>query len=297
MLDAAASGQSLAIIATEEHTCTILEENPQLANEILCGDTSNAELSIQTVMMPGEALKDDLAHKNIGNLIRFFQYDSEDGTGGLVVEDLKESNFSNSIPRQLMELLAVERQDQVDQARLDLSTFLNQKKGKKDRGFYGTLIGQIQDEGDSALAREWLEARVKKRREYVSMIRKNIQLLVNRDKHKLYFKASVEKKSEDLRFVPINLHVQDLLIGPTSAFINEEKRRTSTSVSIYDFTTVGAMAAHCYKFNKGGILSFKSKLEKMKEKISDADYDLMKWPEEVRAYDDLQWDLQLRHDV
>lgn len=301
VLDAAASGQPLNVHPTDEHTCTVLEEHPSLQREVdvmLQGNMNNAELSVQTVMMPGEmsTKEDTSSHKQIGNIIRFFQYDTEDGGGGLVVEDLQESVYANAIPRQLIELLAVERQEQAEKAREDLHAFLGQKKDKQTRGFYGTLIGQIQDEGDTATARDWLESRLKKRKEYVSMIRKNIQYLVNRDKHKQYFKASVEKKSEDLRFVPINLHIQDLLIGPTNSFINDEKRRTSKEVSAYDFTTVGAPAAHCLKFNKGGILSYQVKLKKLQAKISETDLDISKWPEEIRVYDDLQWDLQLRMD-
>ncbi|GLD98624.1 hypothetical protein PINS_up007341 [Pythium insidiosum] len=300
VLDAAASGQPLNVHPTDEQTCTVLQEAPGLQAEVeslLYGNTRNAELSVQTVMMPGEDPgKEDLAHKTIGNIIRFFQYDSEDGGGGLVVEDLQESTYANAIPRQLLELIAVERQEQVERAREELHAFLNQKKDKQNRGFYGTLIGQIQDEGDTALAKEWLEARLKKRKEYVILIRKNIQYLVNRDKHKQYFKASVEKKSDDLRFVPINLHIQDLLIGPTTAFINEEKRRESKDVSTYEFTTVGAPAAHCYRFNKGGILSYQAKLKKMQASLAEMELDPAKWPEELREFDDLQWDLQLRMD-
>ncbi|KAG2763914.1 hypothetical protein JG687_00001797 [Phytophthora cactorum] len=301
VLDAAASGHSLNIHPSDDHTCAILEEFPSLQSEInniLMGNAKNAELSVQTVMMPGDTSNRDegSSHKNIGNIIRFFQYDTEDGGGGLVVEDLQESVYSNAIPRQLIELIAAERQEQADRAREDLHSFLNQKKGKQNMGFYGTLIGQIQDDTDSSLAREWLEDRVRRRKEYVAMLRRNIQYLVNRDKHKNYFKASVEKKSADLRFVPINMHIQDLLIGPTNAFINDERRRSSKEVSAYDFTTVGAPAAHVYKFNKGGILSYQNRRKKMEAKIADADLDLSKWPEEVREYDDLKWDLQLRMD-
>ncbi|KAG2531368.1 hypothetical protein JM16_001089 [Phytophthora kernoviae] len=303
VLDAAASGHSLNIHPSEDHTCAILEEFPSMQTEInsmLLGNAKNAELSVQTVMMPGDISNRDetSSHKNIGNIIRFFQYDTEDGGGGggLVVEDLQESVYSNAIPRQLIELIAAERQEQADRAREDLHSFLNQKKGKQNLGFYGTLIGQIQDDTDSSLAREWLEDRVRKRKEYVAMLRRNIQYLVNRDKHKNYFKASVEKKSSDLRFVPINMHIQDLLIGPTNAFINDEKRRSSKEVSAYDFTTVGAPSAHVYKFNKGGILSYQNRRKKMEAKIAEEDFDLSKWPEEVREYDDLKWDLQLRMD-
>uniref|UniRef100_K3WYN4 Inositol-3,4-bisphosphate 4-phosphatase n=1 Tax=Globisporangium ultimum (strain ATCC 200006 / CBS 805.95 / DAOM BR144) TaxID=431595 RepID=K3WYN4_GLOUD len=323
VLDAAASGQPLNVHPTDEHTCTILEDHPSLQREVdvlLQGNMNNAELSVQTVMMPGEApTKEDVSsHKNIGNIICFFQYDTEDGGGGLVVEDLQESVYANAVPRQLIELLAVERQEQVEKARGDLYNFLNRKTNRLSRGLYSSITNQVQEErsnaitrdwiddrlytisqvhgGYTTIAREWLEQRLRKRKEYVSLIRKNIQYLVNRDKHKQYFKASVEKKSEDLRFVPINLHIQDLLIGPTNAFINDEKRRSSKEVAVYDFTTVGAPSAHVYKFNKGGILSYQAKLKKMQTKISEADLDLSKWPEEAREYDDLQWDLQLRMD-
>ncbi|CCI47517.1 unnamed protein product [Albugo candida] len=301
VLDAAASSQPLHVYPHDENLSNVMGKDNKLLQEmnaILKGDKRNAELSVQTVMMPGDVhVKDDmLAHKSIGNLIRFFQYDSDDGIGGLVVEDLQESTYANCIPRQLLEILAVQRHEQAEKAREELRSFLNQKKDKQARGFYGTLIGQIQDEGDTALAKEWLENRVKKRKEYVSALRKNVQLLVGRDKHKQYFKASVEKKNEDLRFVPINLHIQDLLIGPTSAFLNEEKRRSSKDITVYDFTTVGAFAAHCYKFNKGGIMSFQARLLKMQEKMAHSELDRAKWPEELQQYDDLQWDLQLRMD-
>uniref|UniRef100_K3WYN7 G-protein coupled receptors family 3 profile domain-containing protein n=1 Tax=Globisporangium ultimum (strain ATCC 200006 / CBS 805.95 / DAOM BR144) TaxID=431595 RepID=K3WYN7_GLOUD len=88
VLDAAASGQPLNVHPTDEHTCTILEDHPSLQREVdvlLQGNMNNAELSVQTVMMPGEApTKEDVSsHKNIGNIIRFFQYDTEDGGGGL----------------------------------------------------------------------------------------------------------------------------------------------------------------------------------------------------------------------
>ena len=304
VMDATSSGQPLCVHPTDENTCTILvEPNSVVLNDLevlLSENLPNVELSIQTVMMPGEAQEDDKpedAHKTIGNIVRFFQYDSHDGKGGLVIEDLQEGTLTNSIPRQLLELIASERQDQLEQARVDLNTFISKKKCQHNRGIYGTLIGQIQDSGDMTLAREWLERRVEKRKEYVAMIRSNIQFLVNRDKNKHYFKASVDKKDESLRFVPLNLHIQDLKVGPTHAFSADIKAQNSKLISTYEFTTVGAMAAHVYNFKNGGILSMQNRLQKSREKITKRDIESGKWPDELREYEDLRWEVQVRMDV
>ncbi|OQS06526.1 inositol-3,4-bisphosphate 4-phosphatase [Thraustotheca clavata] len=242
---------------------------------------------------------EELSHQNMGNIIRYFQYEAEVGDGGLVVEELKESRYSNSIPRQFLDLIAVERADDVEIASTDLQSFLALKKPTKDGGFYNQILQTIQDEGDATVVREWLEDRLQRRKDYLSQLRKNIQFLLQRDNQKRYFKASVEKKSEDLKFVPINLHVEDYLVGPTNAFVNEEKRKSSKKVAIYEFTTVGAMAAHCYKFKNGGITSMINKLFKLQQKKNehDANSEATRWNEEGRAIDDLKWDVKLRMDV
>lgn len=155
VMDATATQHSLTVTASEENTCTILEtDNEKVAQdveELLGGNREAAQLSIQTVLMVNTTVAPsknndgkNREHQKMGNITRFFQYDSEDGTGGLVVEDLRECVFANSIPRQVLELLASERQSQYHQARIDLNAFLSQKKTKTDSGFYGTLLAQIQ---------------------------------------------------------------------------------------------------------------------------------------------------------
>ena len=138
--------------------------------------------------------------------------------------------------------------------------------------------------------------RLKARKEYVSLLRDQIQYLVIRDKNKAYFKPSVDKSSEELRFVPLNLHVQDLKVGPRRAFINDD-RRNAKLISTYEFTTVGAMAAHTLKFKNGGILSMQKKIEEMGRKITDGAIESGKWPEELRDYENLQWDVTKRMDI
>ncbi|EQC34473.1 hypothetical protein SDRG_07802 [Saprolegnia diclina VS20] len=299
VMDAASHGQALVVSVADAHDVTCHElvvRKPSSAfayvNPKLYHDT---KLSVTTVSMGEASAGDEPSHQNMGNIIRYFQYEAEVGDGGLVVEELKESRFANNIPRQLLDLLAAERADDVEVASKDVAAFLSQKKPTKDGGFYNQILQTIQDEGDATVVRMWLEDRLERRKEYLSHLRKNIQLLVQRDNQKRYFKASVEKKSQDLKFVPINLHVEDYLVGPTNAFVNEEKRKSSRDVSIYEFTTVGAMAAHCYKFKSGGLTSMVNKVLKLQAQVAESDGP--RWSDEVRALDDLKWDVKLRMDV
>ncbi len=351
VMDAASHGQSLSVRAAEAHdvTCKRLRYDQDASSvtstvrrrqssasasassnnlmQVVSTHMGQTELQVTTVMAEGNnAMLDEPMHQQLGNIIRYFQYETEAGKGGLVVEELKESKYSNHIPRQLLELIAVERTRDVEVARADLIHFnqLHEKPLHGNHsshashsgasgtdyhggggGFYNQILQSIQDDGDATLVRVWLEERLQKRKEYLSKIRKNIQFLVQRDNQKRYFKASVEKKTEDLKFLPINLHVEDLLVGPMKAFVNEEKLRNySSEVSVYDFTTVGAMAAHCYKFKHGGLLSLQAKLAKKLEqepyRSASATTTMTNhsvWSPEKRGIDDLQWDIQLRRDV
>jgi len=54
------------------------------------------------------------------------------------------------------------------------------------------------------------------------------------------------------------------------------------------------MAAHVYKFNKGGLLTMKQKLKKMLISTEKSDGpESVKWSEEIRNIDDLKWDIQV----
>ncbi|ETW05109.1 hypothetical protein H310_04131 [Aphanomyces invadans] len=300
VMDATSSSQALIVRAADESEVT----HPELqmprrrhrapSSAYAAKMLMSSELHVTTVLMDSIGPEAPLNHHNMGNIIRFFQYEPTNGDVGLVVEDLKESRFCNLIPRQFLECLAVERADDVDQAKLDLQTFLSVKKDRVDGGFYNQILQTIQEEGDYNLTKLWLEDRLQRRKEYLSKIRKNVQFLVQRDKQKLYFKASVDKKTEDLKFVPVNLHVEDMLVGPQDAFVNEAKLRSSLDVHTYDFTTVGAMAAHCYKFKLGGLMSLQSKLAKLEAKQEMTD---LPWDEPSRHMDDLSWDIRVRRDV
>ncbi|RHY43407.1 hypothetical protein DYB30_008013 [Aphanomyces astaci] len=303
VMDATSSSQALVVRAADESEVTLPEllaprhppSNPPLQSAFAAKMLlTSSELHVTTVLMDSIGPEAPLNHHNMGNIIRFFQYEPATGDVGLVVEDLKESRFTNLIPRQFLECLAVERADDVDQAKLDLQTFLSVKKDRVDGGFYNQILQTIQEEGEYNLTKLWLEDRLVRRKEYLSKLRKNVQFLVQRDKQKLYFKASVDKKTDDLKFVPVNLHVEDMLVGPQEAFVNEAKLRSSQEVRTYDFTTVGAMAAHCYKFKQGGLMTLQAKLAKLQAKQSATD---LPWDEQSRHIDDLSWDISMRRDV
>lgn len=310
VMEATSSGQSLSIPGNiiDDDTQNDRSISSGTMETLLNGSVKNAVLLVQTAMVPqmtrqsvaykkGKSLNDAKPNQKMGNIIRFFQYDAADGSSGLVVEDLQESTFANNIPRQYLEVISAARQKQYSEAKDQYSTFVSQKKVSQDRGLYGTLIGQIQDEGDTALAKEWLKKRVDSRKEYAAFIRNNIQHLVARDRSNMYFKASVDKNSDMLRFLPTNLHVQELKVGPTHAFSSEENRRYSKEIATYDFTTIGAMAAHVYKFKNGGLLSMQNRLEKLCAKVSQADISSGKWGEPVREMEDLRWEIVKRMDV
>ncbi|CCI46295.1 unnamed protein product [Albugo candida] len=216
-----------------------------------------------------------------GNLTRFFQYIRDDKSVGLVVEDLKESVYSNLIPRQLLELFCVERQRLLDRTRQDFNAFVSMDK----RHSHGTLIGQIQDSDDAVLIQEWLQRRIDTVKTYLETLQCQRKLLADRDANSQFFKSSVEKKQLDLRFVPVNLHVQDFVIGPTPLF----------PAAAYAFTTVGAFAAHCLKFSKGGIMSLQLRLSKMETRFGAMNGP--RWTQDVREYHELLWDLSVRMDI
>ncbi|KAH9140161.1 hypothetical protein AeRB84_015544 [Aphanomyces euteiches] len=296
VMDAASHSQALTVRAAEESEMTLPEllEQRTHHHSYVAKMLQSSELHVTTVLMDSIGPEAPLSHHNMGNIVRYFQFEPTNGDAGLVVEDLKESRFCNLIPRQFLECLAVERADDVDQAKEDLQAFLSIKKDRVDGGFYNQILQTIQEEGDYNLTKVWLEDRLQRRKEYLSKIRKNVQFLVQRDKQKQYFKASVDKKTEELKFVPVNLHVEDMLVGPADAFVNEEKRRMSNEVRTYDFTTVGAMAAHCYKFKSGGLMSLQNKLGKMMSKHETTD---VPWDEQSRHIVDLTWFIKIRKDV
>ena len=354
IMEATSNGQAMVVPnATDDHTLVTLQDQVQQQQQqheearARARAGTGAELYIQTVMIPSTATSalvnvgKNQKHQQIGNISRFFQYDTEGqrDAGGLVLQELKESHYANLIPRQFLEIILVERQTQARNFRSERSKFrsANRKRlGSKGattsgtaaglnfgQGFYATLIGQIQDEGDAHVIRDWLEARATKAKEYNVLLRQSIHLLLCRDRERQYFKASTEKKNPHLRFCPINIHVEDLVVGPKHMFGGQSQAPVSSTrdISVYETTTVGAMAAHVYKFKLGGILSLQTRLEKLELEASEettleqqqqrasgsssqprlsasgdgTTHSL--WNERRRKIEDLKWQIQQRMDV
>ncbi|RLN31351.1 hypothetical protein BBJ28_00025881, partial [Nothophytophthora sp. Chile5] len=236
--------------------------------------------------------------------------------GLLVVEDLTESRFSNWIPRQILEIIIRHRTKEFLIAENDLArleAYDRQRQKGSDRGIYENLIQQIQDDGDLNRCREWMLQRCHLRKDYVELLRKLRRVYVLRDQRKLYFKASTEKKNPQLRFLPINLHLQEMWVGNADAVAqtsigsgsngSDGASETNAGAAVYDIVTVGAMAAHVYKFKNGGIFGLEEQHAKTKPRVREpqgsaaAHHQIPLWTEDEQKADDLEWTLGKRMDV
>ncbi|CAI5713653.1 unnamed protein product [Hyaloperonospora brassicae] len=231
--------------------------------------------------------------------------------GLLVVEDLAESRFSNWIPRQILEVIIRYRTKELliaesDLARLEAYDRLRLKGS--DRGIYENLIQQIQDDGDLNRCREWMLQRCHERKEYVDLLRQLRRVYVLRDQSKIYFKASTEKKNAQLRFLPINLHLQEMWVGNADAVARTSMRSNNlcdanANAAVYDIVTVGAMAAHVYKFKNGGIFGLEEQHAKLKPRVrvpqtsTAACQQPPLWTEDEQKADGMEWALGKRMDV
>ncbi|GLD99561.1 hypothetical protein PINS_up008287 [Pythium insidiosum] len=295
LVSAGARGERLVLVAAEDSYKQIgLRSTPP-------------QLSVHTVLPKAARAKYGIGGVTIGltpshTISR--QYHIQENAL-VVVEDLTESRFSNRIPRQILEVIIRARAKQLmiaqnDLARLD--AFDRQRQKGNDRGIYENLIQQIQDDGDISRCRDWMIRRCSNVSGYVEELRRLRRLYLARDRKKEYFKASTEKKNLDLRFLPINLHIQEMWVG-SSADSQSGDDGCGNNV-VYDTVTVGAMAAHVYKFKNGGILGLEQQRLKMKARrrepltLSSSQYSSSPlWTEEEQKADTIDWDLQRRMDV
>nr|CAI9859008.1 Phytopthora agathidicda GPCR-INPP 3 [Phytophthora agathidicida] len=223
----------------------------------------------------------------------------------MVIEDMTESPLTNELPRQYLELLVSERADDLARAQAEAADFEARVKSGLVGNLYDNLIEQIQGQNDQTVVQTWLNDRVQQRKMYVEALREFHQLCIDRAGEGLNFKASTEKKSLVLRFLPINLHVQDMWVGPTSDLRSQRSRRTSQNVRVYPTVTVGAFAAHCFKFrHNGSILSLRATLQKrslsrVQSDVSDkSSIDVVDWSNaDIRSTDETRWHLTTRFDM
>ncbi|TDH68448.1 hypothetical protein CCR75_005832 [Bremia lactucae] len=223
----------------------------------------------------------------------------------MVIEDMIESPLTNEVPRQYLELLVADRTEDLARAQTEAVGFEARVKSGFVGILYDNLIDQIRSENDQAVVQTWLNERVQQRKMYVEALRECHKVCIDRAEEGRHFKASTEKKSLVLRFLPINLHVQDMWVGPTADLRSQRSRRTSPHVHVYSTVTVGAFAAHCYKFrHKGSILSLRANLQKrtlsrVQSDVSDRPTaDVVDWINaDTRATDEMRWHLTTRFDM
>ncbi|GMF25967.1 unnamed protein product [Phytophthora fragariaefolia] len=223
----------------------------------------------------------------------------------MVIEDMVESPLTNELPRQYLELLVSERAEDLVRAQADAADFEARVKSGLVGNLYDNLIEQIQGENDQNVVQTWLNDRVQQRKMYVEALRECHQLCIDRAEEGLNFKASTEKKSLVLRFLPINLHVQDMWVGPTADLRSQRSRRTSPNVKVYPTVTAGAFAAHCFKFrHNGSILSLRATLQKRTLSRAQSDVseksgtEMVDWSNsDIRSADETRWHLTTRFDM
>ncbi|RLN47163.1 hypothetical protein BBJ29_004984 [Phytophthora kernoviae] len=223
----------------------------------------------------------------------------------MVIEDMTESPLTNELPRQYLELLVSERAEDLARAQAEASDYELRVKSGLVGNLYDNLIEQIQGENNQNVVQTWLNDRVQQRKMYVEALRECYQVCIDRADQGINFKASTEKKSLVLRFLPINLHVQDIWVGPTADLRSQRSRRTSPNVKVYPTVTVGAFSAHCFKFRHGGsILSLRSSLQKrslsrIESDVSDkSGSEQIDWGNvDVRSAEETRWHLTTRFDM
>ncbi|KAG7384042.1 Phosphatidylinositol 3,4,5-trisphosphate-dependent Rac exchanger 2 protein [Phytophthora pseudosyringae] len=277
-------------------------ESPNIAAAIRAAtpemDPSVPRLRVKSMTVSPRQLKE-----NSGFYItKSFQFAEGDE---MVIEDMAESPLTNELPRQYLELLVTDRADDLARAQAEAAGFEARVKSGLVGNLYDNLIEQIQGENDQTVVQTWLNERVQQRKMYVEALRECHQLCIDRAEEGLNFKASTEKKSLVLRFLPINLHVQDMWVGPTADLRSQRSRRTSPSVRVYPTVTVGAFAAHCFKFrHNGSILSLRSALQKrslsrVQSDVSDkSNIDVVDWSNaDTRSTDETRWHLTTRFDM
>ena len=142
-------------------------------------------------------------------------------------------------------------------------------------GMFGTLVGYLREAEESKRAMRWLEDRVLALQEYVEVLERCVGIGRGGHGHNgATFKASTQKKDQELRFVATNLHLQEMRVRElagsqrvavhvhsggtgqmsfaTGLLLGRHNRSVATEV-IYSNVTVGAFAAHVYGFKHGGI--------------------------------------------
>nr|CCA18197.1 inositol3 putative [Albugo laibachii Nc14] len=238
---------------------------------------------------------------------RCFQFGNENE---MVIEDMIECVLTNEIPIQVLQILRKDRAEDLMLAQADLEEFKERCQSGLMGGLYDSVIDQIQDENDQSAIQTWLQDRVQKRAAYIELMKRCHQASFDRAREGNYFRPSTERKNALLQFLPVNMHIQDMWVGPTADLRSQHSRRVAESVSCYTTLSVGAFAAHSLGFRHGtGILGLEGKYNKLVSRQPNAFTDTnvrkgsnvtqdIDWRHhEHQQEDDLKWHITTRMDV
>ncbi|RHY28191.1 hypothetical protein DYB32_006155 [Aphanomyces invadans] len=232
----------------------------------------------------------------------------------LVVEELSESPYANSIPGQYLDIIIARRTKAYYQAEYELDQFLAMEHARMHQDaagmgtLYENLLEQIQGEADRRQCREWLQARVDERKAYLCHLRQCRMATWARERTTLSgpcrFKPSTAKRVADLACIPVNLHLHEMHVVRTTSTSSTRPRSSSADgTTTYSTTTVGAFAAHLYEFKQGGVFSLSQEANKCTA-LPDADAETSLFPttwqylsQVERRRCDLEWTIHTRLDV
>jgi len=158
-----------------------------------------------------------------------------------VHEHISESPYSFVVPVQLLQILSQHRQRKEAALRKEYKASLQVSKPVGEGDTFGNVVEVMRLVQEKSTILRWYRGNIEKVQAHLRSMLASIDYLTdNYVKQNLYFKPSTHKTDSTLAFVPTNLHVQELKV-----------LRPANGATEYRFVTVGAPAAHVYKFRCG----------------------------------------------
>eukprot|EP00941_MAST-03F_sp_MAST-3F-sp1_P002338 g2338.t1 len=149
---------------------------------------------------------------------------------------------------------------------------------KSKPGWYESLAGALQSEAEFLKQQEWLQRRVRLRRQRLKFAQQCLSACSIWNTRNQTFKSSRLKKQREFSFMPTNLHLQRMMVFETTNptlknTANEKEWVTDRSLlclarDVYDTITVGAATAIPDGFRHGGISHLRQVQDKLREEIA-----------------------------
>lgn len=169
-----------------------------------------------------------------------------------------------------------------------LDHFIHQKNSEGVANFKNML--DVEEE--KAAAQKWYLTELQMREDDLKLYDECLSLYSNytNELEGYTFKPSALKSNKELAFIPTNLHYQEMKIT------NKKQPSHSTPLSIYDHVTVGAPAAHVFKFHSGGLFALESQYYKLEKKLKKEKKSIQKARYE-RKLESLSYQISRRRDM